>query len=426
MREKGLNPVDNVLSKPVNPSFLFNVIMEAFGREVPRDFKRRQKGQESVPNDLTPIRWARILLVEDNAINRQVARELLGKAHLVIEEAVDGETAVRMVKETPYDCILMDIQMPGMDGFETVQVIRAMDGMAQIPILAMTADTMQENRQRALDVGMNGHVSKPIQPMELFSTLLKWIAPGERPEPERAQGTDSPERADGIQGGPVAPDEEMPPIPGVNAAKALLGMDGSVTLFQSLLRTFLADHADDERRLRQVIAAGNRKEAQRLAHSLKGVSAALGMEAVTQVSWKLESAIKEDSDHLTDPLLVELGSALNPVVEALRQRLPDKRVLPARPEGQPPVGGDWLKERLDSLDVSIREYNIQALSQAEELVQCLEAGAARDLAVVLADLLDQFEFDKAAKSLEALRSEMGGNDGEDERHGRDAKDPGGG
>ena len=145
-------------------------------------------GQPEAPADRQgeQLHGARVLLVEDNSINRQVAREILGSAGIQVDEAVDGFAAIAAVERMAYDCVLMDIQMPGMDGHEATARIREMPRHAGLPIVAMTAHAMAGYREECLAAGMNDYVTKPIEPEDLFQVLARWVQPGPAPEPIRA------------------------------------------------------------------------------------------------------------------------------------------------------------------------------------------------------------------------------------------------
>jgi two-component system sensor histidine kinase/response regulator len=144
--------------------------------EASRVAKRREKGAES----LEDIRGANVLLVEDNEINQQVAKEILEGAGLNVALAADGQEGFNAVKESNYDAVLMDVQMPVMDGYTATREIRKDDRFKELPIIAMTAHAMTGDEDKSLQAGMNGHVTKPIDPDQLFSTLQRWIKPSEK------------------------------------------------------------------------------------------------------------------------------------------------------------------------------------------------------------------------------------------------------
>ncbi|MCF8041561.1 MAG: response regulator [Desulfarculaceae bacterium] len=169
--------LDEFIQKPVSPSALLNSIMKTLGKKTPDSFLRARREPS---RDLLAIRGARILVVEDNEINQQVAREILEKEGLKIHIADNGHEAVKMVGEMKFDAVLMDIQMPVMDGYQATRRIRAQGQFNGLPIVAMTAHAMKGDREKCLAVGMNDHVTKPIDPWQLFSSLLRWVEPRRR------------------------------------------------------------------------------------------------------------------------------------------------------------------------------------------------------------------------------------------------------
>ena len=170
---------EGFLIKPVNQSVLLNTIMEVFGRGGHRQFQPLA-AQATPPDALASIRGARLLVAEDNEINQQVAREILESAGFVVELANNGREALEKVRSGPYDAVLMDIQMPEMDGLQAAEELRRDGRFGDLPIIAMTAHAMAGDREQSLQAGMNDHVTKPIDPDALFAVLLRWVRPGER------------------------------------------------------------------------------------------------------------------------------------------------------------------------------------------------------------------------------------------------------
>jgi PAS domain S-box-containing protein len=165
--------VSKVLTKPVTASHLYNLLVELFGHKIP-PAKPKRKTQVVDKDLVKEIQGAKLLLVEDNEVNQLVASKILGNAGFEVAIASDGQKAVDMVKENSYDLILMDVQMPIMDGLTATKVIRSL-GYDDVPIVAMTAHAMSDDRLLSLQAGMNDHINKPINVNELFQTLLKWI-----------------------------------------------------------------------------------------------------------------------------------------------------------------------------------------------------------------------------------------------------------
>ena len=165
--------LSGILEKPVNPSNVLDALMRAVSHQ--RESQHAAQALASQPTQTVDLRGARILLVEDNDINQELAAELLTEAGGVVEIANNGAEAVDMVRRTAFDAVLMDWQMPVMDGFEATRIIRADARFAQLPILAMTANVMNGDREKCLAVGMNDHISKPIEVGQMLETLARWI-----------------------------------------------------------------------------------------------------------------------------------------------------------------------------------------------------------------------------------------------------------
>ena len=175
----GAQYVDKFLTKPVSPSHLFDEIMHAFGHaEVQTSRRKMSTGRGFDQELLKPVQGAEILLVEDNEINQQVAQEILEQAKFRVEIANHGQEAIDRLALKRYDCVLMDVQMPVMDGFTATSLLREDPQFEDLPILAMTANATVEDRKRCLEAGMNEHIPKPINPGVLFEALLKWIPHG--------------------------------------------------------------------------------------------------------------------------------------------------------------------------------------------------------------------------------------------------------
>ena len=231
--------LEGLLFKPINPSVLFDTIMQAMGEDVQK-LSLGDHNKEQMTDDLAAIRGARVLLVEDNEINQQVAQEIIESAGLIVSVANNGEEGVRAVQEKDYDIVLMDIQMPVMNGYEATAAIRSDPRFKDLPVIAMTAHAMAGDEEKSLKAGMNGHVAKPIDPDQLFATLQKWIKPNEKRDlgQQLEISVKIPEAVQAI------PEEEGLPesLPWFDLSDGLKRLQGNQKLYRKLLLNFAADY----------------------------------------------------------------------------------------------------------------------------------------------------------------------------------------
>ncbi len=284
--------IHGVLVKPITASVLFDTTIDALGGH---DAGLRAPVLPVLSMGiaaLAPMRDARLLLVEDNDINQQVACELLQDAGFTVDVADNGEAAVRMVQERPYALVLMDMQMPVMDGLQATRAIRALHGMAGLPIVAMTANAMDADRQRCLDAGMNDFLVKPIDPDSLWGCLSRWIQATQAPvaaSPVAAGRT--PASALQAGGGAALPHH----IDGLDVADGLARMMGKQALYLKMLRRYADGQAGCARGIRDALAQGDRATAHRLAHTSKAVSGNVGARVAAQHAAALEHLLQHDA-----------------------------------------------------------------------------------------------------------------------------------
>jgi signal transduction histidine kinase/DNA-binding response OmpR family regulator/HPt (histidine-containing phosphotransfer) domain-containing protein len=310
LRQAEQTSFENVLIKPVTPSMLFDSIVQVLtdGRDT-----ERQSQIASSEIGLSSIYGACVLLVEDNELNREVALGLLEDAHLSIDQAENGSIAVQQVSKKDYDLILMDMQMPVMDGITATKAIRSNPRFASLPIIAMTANAMDRDREMCLAAGMNDHLAKPIDPDKLHRALLQWIRPRAASASASAASTSVSTFLSSAAPGDLV-------IPGIDTMTALKRTGGNRKRYESLLLRFadFQSHAIDD--IRAALAANDSLTAQRNAHSLKGASANLGANALAEVAAVAEAAI--DSNDSVVPALDSLSRSLDQTIAAIRAALP--------------------------------------------------------------------------------------------------------
>jgi signal transduction histidine kinase/CheY-like chemotaxis protein/HPt (histidine-containing phosphotransfer) domain-containing protein len=390
--------VDGFLLKPVSQSMLFDAIMIAFDKEL-LGRERAAKTRGSAEEDLVKIRGARVLLAEDNEINQQVAKEILEQAGLVVSIANNGKEAVQKVQADPYDAVLMDIQMPVMGGFEATREIRKDIRFKDLPIIAMTAHAMAGDREKSRAGGMNDHVTKPIDPDELFSALARWIKPGEREMAEAESSCAIQEE----KGEVILPSE----LPGIALSSGLSRVGGNEKLYARLLCRFREGQEKAAQEIRAALQSGDMETAGRLAHTVKGVSGNLGAEGLYRGAAELEEAIKEGKKNV-DPVLTEFSSRLKTVMEGIK-------VFEANSAGQeepePSRGVSVDKEVVTFLlrDVArLLESDLtEAMNRLEGLRKHLAHSFAQEEFKRLEKQVENFDTDRALKSVEAIAKALG-------------------
>ncbi len=347
--------LEGFLIKPVNPSMLFDTIMQAFGEAVPETSRIAQRHEQEA-EALKHIQGAQLLLVEDNEINQQVAREILEGAGLNVTVATNGLEAVNAVKENNYDAVLMDVQMPVMDGYTATRKIREWEGgmgksevgspnaeggikaedrgqntnsafpiphseFKSIPIIAMTAHAMAGDEDKSLQAGMNGHVTKPIDPAQLFATLQKWIKPSEK----RTQIQQPEVDVERHEADKMVPEEDELPesLPGFDLAAGLERLMGNKRLYRKLLVDFGTKYIRTSSDIREALDTKDFEQAHSLVHNLKGLAGNLSATDLQAAAVKMEKLVKDIDQNAPSAkqlnlVLAELETVLNQALESVQ------------------------------------------------------------------------------------------------------------
>ena len=317
------------LRKPARTSDLFNAIMHLCGKAVPASKYRRWADFEA-PDLWDALKGARVLLVEDQPINREIAVTLLRSQGLTIETAENGREAVERVAQVPegyFDAVLMDVQMPEMDGKEATRILRRTHSAEALPIIAMTAHVLGEQREACIEAGMNDHVAKPIDVKKLWTVLFKWIKP--RPtQPAQAKPDDAIE--------PAPPVDSRRPLPetlaGFDLAAGLRRFGGDAAQLHGFLADFSGWAVAGRQKLAQALAAGDREAAEQAAHSLRGIAASVSAVVVAERAGALETTLgaPAEADENLDRLCRDLDDAMAEALGALAEL--------AGPPAMPPLG----------------------------------------------------------------------------------------
>jgi signal transduction histidine kinase/DNA-binding response OmpR family regulator len=306
---------DNVLIKPLTPSMLFDAVVQALGG----NYESQPETAGSPAINLDQLRRARVLLVEDNELNQEVAMGLLEPAHMSIDLAANGEIALQMVGKHDYDLVLMDMQMPVMDGIAATKAIRSDPRFRELPIIAMTANAMDAEREMCRQAGMNDHVAKPVDPDLMFAVMMKWL------KPRHARLSEPP--AQNFEAASAKNLSDMPEINGVDIKNGLKRVGGNSRLYRDLLVKFAAKHSKADAQIADALHIGDRDSAERIAHTIKGVAGNIGIKQVQSVAEKLEKSIREN-DSSVETILNDFTSILHTQVTAIEQTLPSETLVP--------------------------------------------------------------------------------------------------
>ncbi len=386
--------LDGFLIKPISESILFNTIMETFGRE---GFPGVEPAPETVKEATTTIAGARVLVVEDNEINRQVAQEILEGFGLVVEIAANGKKAVDMVAEGGgrFEAVLMDLQMPEMDGHEATRVIRTTLNNSTLPIIAMTAHALESERENCLKAGMNDYVSKPVDPDRLLTTLVRWIKPRPGGPPEMPRAADS--------------QDLLERLPGIDTEAALKRLMGNRKLLAKLLRDFGQNYAGVVGQIREALAHEDMALARRTVHTLKGMAGNLSATEVYIAAQDLEAVIQKVDHEGIVGGLDKLEEVLRPVFEAaaLLSQGETNQATPPAAEGRPLMDAAKLTTVLTEIDNLLKKNNMSARKQFGLLKEQLPCDEYQVPLEQIEACLSRLNFKEARRHLVSIAQALG-------------------
>lgn len=405
MRSARLQGIDTVLIKPVNASLLLDTLMQCHANAA----EGPDRAIVPIPVEPGPaaeIVGASVLLVEDNELNQMVAVELLREAGFTVDVAENGQVAIERIAATAYDVVLMDMQMPVMDGEAATRQLRSDPRYDQLPIIAMTANAMEADRQRCFAAGMNDHVAKPIEPAALWAALGRWIRPRPGLGAPQAQAPgaagEPPTGGTGAAAGGGA--EPFAHIAGLDGALGLQRAQGKAPLYTRLLRQFVQGQSGVMNALERALAAGDRAGAERLAHTLRSVAANIGAQGVSDRAHALEQALRGTPAGQGTPaepvvvqgLLSTLGAALQPLLAGLQQWL--QQGAPSVTETGDLAAPQDLAAGLAQLRSLLEKDDPAAPEFFQHNVQWLETALGSAFAAVEMHTLN-FDFEQALAAL---------------------------
>ncbi len=388
---KQLEVVDNVVSKPLNLSRLFDAIATSYGFE---SHSTSQALQQQQAIELEGVARARVLVVDDSDVNLMIAEELLGEVPFIVDTAKNGEEAIAMVRENDYDCVLMDIQMPVMDGYTATKELRE-QGFVTLPIIAMTASAMLEDREAAKAAGMNAHIAKPIDPDDLLNTLVRWIEPGDRPESIGAQKPtlQQSENKDSLPSS----------VPGIDLEQGLSRVANKHDLFLKLVSSFLGDYREIHNTLAELLEADRTDDAAMLAHKACGVASNLGMLELGKQLHSLEINLK-DGRSVTPEALSMVDDSLRQVISSAE--LLTKHLGAISHRG---VSHTDYAAQFEAIKEGIAAHDSQCSELVQQLITDLQDESDDNVELVAKlqeayDKLDKFKFEDAMPLIERART----------------------
>ena len=386
---KGIN-VSGFLTKPITISSLFDTVAKTYGLD---GFTESEEDEVETEQPLHPeLNGIRILLVEDNEINRELAEELLSQVGIELSVAEDGQKALDKLAFEPFDLVLMDCQMPVMDGYQATEELRRVPKFADLPIIAMTANVIKEDIDRAMDAGMNDYIAKPIQIDEMFATITKWL-PSKLVVTEQAKEPEAPA---------TATETEPQGLPQIEQIDTELGLQHTRTeaLYIRLLKRFYDSQQDFIETVKHAVEKKDFDNAERLAHTLKSTSGTLGVQRVSHLATELEAAFNKNSGY--EHVLEALDTELNDVLTGLKQWYKKQQVTEAetaRPKS--------LQEQQQAL-IKLSSYIDQNLLETRDVILDIQSyfdtSEKQALLKSIGQAVNMYDFDKAAEHLRALQA----------------------
>ncbi|MEH8016876.1 response regulator [Rheinheimera muenzenbergensis] len=380
----GLN-ISSYLSKPVTMSSLFDAMMMALGHDSFRS-KHEQQRQQLTPDTLRQLRGARILLVEDNELNQELASELLSSNGMQVTIAANGEQALQQLDLASFDGVLMDCQMPVMDGYTATRAIRSKPQFQHLPVIAMTANAMAGDREKALAAGMNDHIAKPINVNAMFNTMAKWIVPA-NPQPDDANAEPAS----------AAPDTELPSLPGINTARGLATTQHNQKLYRKLLKRFASSYTNFPEDFHAAQQDEDDSAAMRYAHTLKGTAANIGAEALQAAAAGLEHCCDAQRD--VRAALQQVEAELAIVLSGLALLPEPAEAVTAQPQQ---ADAEQIRTLLTELQALINDYDTDATDIAGQLQHLLQHTPQRAGLNKLQQAIEAYDFEQAASILQTI------------------------
>jgi two-component system, sensor histidine kinase and response regulator len=391
---KSQDLIDDFLVKPVNTSALFDAINNLLHLEIKQEVFHKA---QSLPIELIreQLSDVRVLLVEDNDMNLELAIELLADVGMRIDTARDGQQAIDKVKENDYDVVLMDIQMPVMDGLTATMKIRQLPQFERLPILAMTAHAMVGEYEKSIAAGMNDHITKPIDPFVLYKALIQYTKGEVILEAMLKSAPD--------ETAVVASTEIQ--IEGIDTAKGLQRVAGKTETYIKILRTFTNNYQNIRSSLQHLMSQDDVAGLSSLLHTLAGVSGNIGMEIVHRESLQLSTEFKQQKEQENNLISEEQQSRISMLADEAEKTIGILvdffNTQIAEESSQKRLDDAGKNQLLLEMKDAIEQSDAVSIELAERILNEFELGnKEKENIQELVNLLNDFEFEEALRLLE--------------------------
>jgi PAS domain S-box-containing protein len=384
---EGVN-IREFLTKPVTPSTLFDSIMRAMGHEVVSE-NRSVNRQEESSQDISKLRGAKVLLVEDNEINQELALELLVTSGIIAEVANNGQEALDILDKEEFDGVLMDCQMPVMDGYTATRKLREDKRFKDLPILAMTANAMSGDREKVMDAGMNAHIAKPIDIYNMFHTMAKWITPSNPVTTSVLETSNNNNASENIN---------IPDLAGIDVQDGLNRVAGNKKLYRNILVKFRDSQTDAFDRINVALNSDDFETATRDAHTLKGIAGNIGAKDIQEAAKNVEYQLKESNVDDLERLLADLNEELSKVVRGIS-------ILDQNTEGSDKVKSskidmETVAPLLEKLKTMLQDDDAEASDIQDILTSHFRGTKLQGDLKKLGKFIGQYDFEEALTVLD--------------------------
>ncbi|WP_321404241.1 PAS domain S-box protein [Maridesulfovibrio sp.] len=389
--------IDNVvdyLNKPVIPSVLLNSVVGAVS-DNERSSKSAKSRRTVIREAATKLRGTKILLAEDNRINQIVATDLLSQYGIDVHLAVNGKECLEMLEVDTYDGVLMDCQMPEMDGYTATRKIRENEKYKHLPIIAMTANVMADDYERSLQAGMNDHIGKPININEMLYTLSKWISPS-----VSADLLSGKKKSTLTSSNEISVKSDFNKIPEIDAKAALGRIQNDLELYIDILAVFVEECKNFKSMFLDARASGDPVDAIRCAHSLKGMAGNIGAIKLQGAAKYLESACINDlPESEIDFLIEKVVESLDPVLDGLEDFFANRETAESATIF---AAEDEYKLLLQKLRKFVEDSDTEAANVLKELLSFSNLGSVTDKLKLIQKAVNNYDFDEALEVMNRI------------------------